>query len=184
MRKYLLAFPAMLLCGRIPLLAAVVVPGMDIPVRADSQIDVSRWDRGRIYPAHVARDVMARDGDIAIPRGAYAELIVRQIGPAQFALDLESITVNGQRYALDTAGPQYNMRQYDYDGGTGIVGAIVGAIAGANGEQVAPSGGEIQVPAGSVLTFQLREPLHVVNWGDPGYMRGQNHYHHEHDWYR
>ena len=184
MRKYLLFVPAMLMCSQIPVLADVIVPGTDIQVRPDSPINVSSWDRGRIYRAHVARDVVAKDGDVAIPSGADAELIVRQIGPGQFTLDLESITVNGQRYAMDTNGPQYNMQQSYYDNGTGIVGAIVGAIAGANGEQVEPSGGTIQVPAGSLLTFELREPLHVVGWGDPGYNRDQYHYHHEHDWYR
>jgi hypothetical protein len=164
--------------------ADVVLPGTEIAVRPDNPIDVARWDRGRIYPAHVARDVFARDGDLVIPRGSPVELIVRQVGPGQMSLDIESVTVNGRRYAMDTTGPQFNMPRNSYDNGGGLVGSIIGAIAGANGEQVEPRGSEIRVPAGSLLRFQLQEPLRVVNWGDPGYSNGDYHYHHEHDWYR
>jgi hypothetical protein len=166
-------------------LADVIPPGMQIEVRSDAPIDVSHWDRGRIYPAHVARDVVARDGDVAIPRGSAAELIVRQIGPGQYSLDLESVTVNGRRYAMDTTGQQFNMPRNSYDNGNGVVGAIIGAIAGANGDQVEARGGAIRVPAGSMLTFRLEEPLRVVDWGDPGYNNDRGyHYHRDRDWYR
>lgn len=180
--KCLWALPAFLICS--PMFADVIPPGVSVPVRSDAPIDVSHWDRGRIYPAHVARDVMARDGDVAIPRGSEAELIVRQLGPGQYTLDLESVTVNGRRYVLDTQGPQYNMPRTSYDSGNGVVGAIVGAIAGANGDQVQPRGAEIRVPEGSMITFQLQEPLRVSNWRDPGYENGPYHYHHDRDWYR
>jgi len=183
MRKCLLALPALLLCS-LPAFADTILPGMDIQVRPDQPIDVARWDRGRIYTAHVTRDVVAQDGDIAIPRGSEAELIVRQVGPEELALDLESITVKGRRYALDTTGPQYHMPQATRDQGSGLLGTIVGALAGANGEQVQPRGEHIRVPADALLTFRLQEPLHVVNWGDPGYQEGGYHYHHDHDWYR
>jgi hypothetical protein len=120
---------------------------------------------------------------MAIPRGSEAELIVRQIGPGQYVLDLESITANGQRYALDTSGPQYHMPQRDYQDGSGIVGAIVGAISGANGERGEGRGAEIRIPPGSQVTFQLQEPMHVVDSGDQRYQRGGYHYHHDDDWY-
>ena len=174
----------MLICGGIPVLAATILPGTEIQVRSDAAIDVGRWDRGRIYPAHVVREVHAQDGDVVVPRDSEAELIVRQTGADQFAVDLESITVHGQRYAMDTAGPQYNMPESNYHQGNGIIGAIAGAIAGANGERVQPNGGEIRVPAGSVITFRLQQPLHVVSWNDPGYRRGEDHYHRDGDWYR
>jgi hypothetical protein len=139
---------------------------------------VSKWDRGRIYTGHVDRDVYARNGQVAIPRGASAELIVRQVGPNQLALDVESVTVNGTRYAVDTSGPEYNANRA-YSDGSGIVGNIVGAIAG-----VDTRGQTIHVPAGSVIRFQLQAPMHVVTWADPGYEDHGYHYHHEHDWYR
>jgi len=121
---------------------------------------------------------MARDGQVAIPRGAYAELIVRQVGPNELVLDLESVTVNGTRYALDTEGPEFHANP-GYNTGAGILGNIVGAIAG-----VEVRGQRIQVPASSVLRFQLEAPLRVATWGDPGYDQRGYHYHRDHDWYR
>ena len=157
--------------------ADTVLEGTQIQVRPDSEIKVSKWDRGRIYTGHVARDVRAADGDVAIPRDSYVELIVRQVGPERMAIDLESVTVNGRRYVLDSSGPRF--RTSEYENGGGLVGAIVGAIAGVHAE-----GGEIFVPAGSELSFQTRAPLHVVDWKDPGYERDGHHYHRDHDWYR
>jgi hypothetical protein len=182
--KSLLVIPLFLAGLPLTGFADTVLPGTEITVRSDSPIDVSRWDRGRIYPGYTASDVYAADGDLAIPQGAYAELIVRQIGPAQLALDLESITVNGRRYVMDAAGPNFNMQQNSYDSGSGLVGNIIGAIAGAAGAQVETQGDHIYVPAESVLRFRLQEPLHTVNWSDPGYMSNGYHHHHDHDWYR
>jgi hypothetical protein len=177
--KQLLLIPLIALGAQLPALADTIAPGMNIEVRADNPIEVAKWDHGRIYTGHVARDVVARDGNVAIPRGANAEMIVRQIGPDQLVLDLESITVNGRRYVMDASGPQFNAARADYDRGAGLVGSIIGAIAG-----VDTRGGEIRVPAGSMLNFQLQQPLHVVDWNDPGYTNNGFHYHHEHDWYR
>ena len=184
MWKSLAAISTMFFFSQIPALATEILPGAQIQVRADETIDVSHWDRGRIYPAHVVSDVFGRGGDVAIHRGARAELIVRQTGPGEYALDLESITEDGHRYVMDTSGPQYNMQQQQHNNGNGFLGAIAGAIAGANGEQVRPRGAEIHVPAGSAITFNLQEPLHVATWGDPGYQQGGWHYHHDQDWYR
>jgi hypothetical protein len=191
MNRVLLA-PLMVAGLALPIMAGgypernFVPPGTQIAVRSDNPVDVARWDRGRIYPGHVDADVYSRAGNIAIPRGAYCEMIVRQVGPGQLALDLESITVNGQRYVMDASGPQFTMPEGQYNNGAGLVGNIIGAIAGAAGANVQYQGDHIRVPAGSLLTFQLQQPLHVVNWGDEGYERNGYHYHHEedHGWYR
>jgi len=177
MRKALWLIPALLAGMSLSARADTISPGTQIQVRADNPISVSKWDRGRIYRARVDRDVIARDGDVAIPAGTYAELIVRQLGPDRLALDLESVTVKGQRYVLDTSGPRFNTAEYQ--NGAGLVGSIIGAIAGVQAE-----GGQIQIPGGSVLTFNLRAPLHIVGWQDPGYDRDGNHYHRDPDWYR
>jgi hypothetical protein len=157
--------------------ADTVLAGTQIQVRPDSEIKVSKWDRGRIYTGHVERDVRAGDGDVAIPRGSTVELIVRQVAPERMAIDLESVTVNGRRYVLDSSGPSFHTREYENGGG--LVGAIVGAVAGIRTE-----GGEIFVPAESVLSFQTKAPLRVVEWQDPGYDRDGHHYHRDNDWYR
>jgi hypothetical protein len=172
------ALPAMA-GGRYP---NVIPPGTQIQVRADNPIVVAQWDRGRIYPGFIARDVFSRDGNVAVPQGANCELIVRQVGDHEFVLDLESLTVNGRRYVMDASGPEFHTQQYQNGGG--VVGNIIGAIAGATGGQVEYHGDQIRVPAGARLTFQLQAPLRVVQWGDPGYSDHGSHYHHDHDWYR
>lgn len=177
MRNFMWAAPAILLGISLSASAATIVPGTDIAVRPDQPIHLQTWDQGRIYPAHVSRDVFARNGDLAIPRGAYAELIVRETGPDQMTLDLESITVNGTRYAVEANGPQVSTTT------SPLLGTIVNAIS--NGQvQLTTQGNTISVPADSLITFQLQQPLHVVAWGDPGYMQNGFHYHHEPDWYR
>lgn len=180
--KQLLAIPLILAGMQFAARADNVPPGTQIMVRPDTDVTVAKWDRGRIYPAHVSRDVYARDGDVAIPAGSPAEVIVREVGPDQMMLDLESITVNGRRYVMDATGPQFNTDAYRNGGG--LVGTIVGAIAGSSGGDVEYQGGRIHVPAGAMLTFQLQAPLHMVGWQDPGYNQRGEHYHHEHDWYR
>lgn len=182
--KRLLLIPLLLSGLQLAGFADTILPGTEIRVRSDSPIDVSRWDRGRIYPGYVASDVYSSDGDLVIPRGASAELIVRQLGPGQLTLDLESISVNGRRYVMDAAGPNFNMPQDRYDSGSGLVGGIIGAIAGATGAQVETQGDHIDVPAETVLRFRLQEPLHTVSWGDPGYSSDGYHHHYDRDWYR
>jgi hypothetical protein len=168
--------------GAISMLAKGIPPGTDIQVRLDARIEMSTWDRGRIYPASIARDVIAKDGDVSVPRSSQVELIVREVAPGQYTIDVESITTNGQRYAVDTSGPQVSVPRDD--GSNGLIGAIAEGIACTVGEQVETKGREIRLPVGSLITFRLLEPLRVVNWTDPGYQQGPYHYHSEHDWYR
>jgi hypothetical protein len=183
MRNLIWAIPAIFLGMQICASADTILPGTQIEVKTDQAIHLHTWDRGRIYPGVVARDVFARNGNIAVPRGSYAELIVRETGPDQMALDLESVTVNGMRYVMDTSGPQFNMPSGAYNSGDGLLGNIVGAISGGQ-VQVETRGNEISVPPDSTITFSLQEPLHVAGWNDPGYSRGREHYHRDGDWYR
>src|SRR5579863_5975916 len=108
MFKLLAAVPAILLALHGFARADEIVPGTEITVRADESINLDKWDRGRIYPATVDRDVYASDGDLIVRRGSPAELIVRQIGPHEMTLDLESIVVNGRRYVVNAPGEAYN----------------------------------------------------------------------------
>lgn len=181
MRNLLWTVPALLMGVQFCASAETIIPGTQIQVRTNVPIDVHQWDRGRIYPARVARDVFDRNGNVAIPRDSYAELTIRQTGPNEMALDLESVTVNGQRYVMDTGGPEFNTQAYS--NGTGLLGNIVGAISGGH-VQVETQGNAVFVPRDSMLTFQLQAPLHVVNWNDPGYDQNGWHYHHDRDWYR
>jgi hypothetical protein len=204
MRKKLWAFPAILFGLQVAAVSQDVVPrGTELTVRTDESIHVKKSDRGRIYRGEVARDVLGRDGHVAVPRGAPAELIVKQVGRDEMIVDVESITVDGHRYVLDTSGePSFNTdersgvggnkRTAKYVGGGAILGTIIGAIAGGGkgaaigaaagaaggaGAQVLTRGREIRIPAESLLTFRLDRPIHLVDGPDPGRMRNGRHYH-------
>ena len=202
MKKVLLAITTVFLAFQFSARADELAPGTEITVRTDESINMDKWDRGRIYPAVVDRDVFARDGDLAIPRGSSAELIVRQVGSQELALDLESITVRGRRYVVNAAGEAYNTRERSgvggnertakYVGGGAIIGSIIGAIAGGGkgaaigaaagaasgaGAQVATRGREIHVPVESLLSFRIDRPLYLSDLRDSGYMRDGHHYH-------
>jgi hypothetical protein len=207
MRKLLFAVPVVLLGLQFSAVAAEVdtlAPGTEVTVRTDERIDVSTWDRGRIYRGEIARDLRATDGDLAFIRGTPVELTVRQVGDHDFVIDLEAILVNGRRFMVDTTGQVYdtgrregvggNERTAKYVGGGAIIGSIIGAIAGGGkgaaigaaagaaggaGAQVATRGRELHIPIESLLTFRLERPLRYVEGPDNGVMRDGHHYH---DW--
>ena len=179
--------------------------GTSINIRTNDTIDLRNASDGRIFTATVERDVLDHDGGIAIPRGAAAELIVRNIRRDEMALDLESVTVNDRRYIVSTTDQTYeadrkagvgkNGRTGKYVGGGAVLGTIIGAIAGGGkgaaigalaggaagaGTQTLTRGKSVHVPSESVLTFRLDQPL-VLGRGDNsrdrGYDRDGRHYH-------
>jgi hypothetical protein len=174
--------------------------GTTIPVRTNEDIEADN-DDGRIFNASVDRDVIGRNGLVAIPEGSAVELVVRQISDTEMALDLESITVNNQRYVPESEtntatstrreGLGTNKRTGKYVGGGALLGAIIGGIAGGGkgaligagvgaaggaGVQVATRGDSVSVPAESLLTFRLRETMRVGS-SDNGFTRNGIHYH-------
>jgi hypothetical protein len=144
-------------------------PGVEIPIRTNQPIDVNRTDN-RVFYGTVDADIRGDNGHIAIPRGANAELMVRVGRDNDLVLDLESVVVNGQRYAI-RADPNRVEHQRD----NSLVGAIVGAVSG--GQAMGPA---VRIPRGAVVTFRLDRPLDL-GVADRGVDRGGYHYH---DWYR
>jgi len=144
-------------------------PGTVIPVRTTEGIDVERTDN-RVFRGIADQDVRGSNGQLAIPRGAPVELIVRVARDNDLILDLESVTVNGQRYAIQTEPNRVESRRDD-----SIVGAIVGAI---NGGEV--RGRAVRLPRESIVTFRLGQPL-VMGVADRGIDRGGYHYHDYYD---
>ena len=139
--------------------------GTMIAVRPNESIDVERKDN-RVYYGVVDQDVRGSNGQLAIPRGSRVELIVRVERDNDLILDLESVTVNGQRYAIDT---QANRVESSRD--NSLVGAIVGAV---NGGQV--RGRAVRIPRNTLLTFRFNRPL-VMGVADRGIDRDGQHYH-------
>jgi len=146
-----------------------LTPGTMITVRPAEAIDVERNDY-RVYNGVVEQDVRGTNGQLAIPRGSTVELIVRVERDNDLILDLESVTVNGQRYAIRTDA---NRVESGHD--SGLVGAIVGAI---NGGEV--RGRAVRIPRGTLLSFRIQRPLEM-GVADRGVDRDGRHYH---DWYR
>lgn len=168
-----------------------VPAGAKISVRTEETIDSARAVEGQVYPAEVTADVLDAAGDVVIPRGSNAQIVIKSSskgghirGASDLVMDLASVSVNGQMYQLQTRdvaerghnGVGANKRTAEFVGGGAAVGAIIGAIAGhGKGAAIgAGSGagagavteiatkGHIKVPVESVLTFQLDQPLVVT----------------------
>jgi hypothetical protein len=165
--------------------------GSEISVRTNEAIDSEKAAEGQTFDAQVTRDSKDANGDVVIPRGSDASIVIRSAskggrirGTSDLVLDLESVNIGGTRYNIDTvditkkgkAGVGANRRTAEYTGGGAALGAIIGAIAGGGKgaaigagagagagalTQVLTKGRSIKVPAESVLTFSLDKPLSV-----------------------
>jgi len=167
-----------------------------VTVRTQRPLDTDRAD-DRTVPAVVDRDVWDEYDRLAvpaIPRGSPAELRVRTAPDGDLILDLDSVIVDGRRYAIaaqadrienDRPRGTSGNRAAEYVGGGAILGTIIGAIAGggkgaAIGAAAGASAGaaglltrgrEVHVPAGSELTFRLDRELWVGGRADNGFRR-------------
>jgi len=143
--------------------------GRVIPIRTDEAIEVEKGDN-RVYTGIVDQDVEGNNGGLAIPRGSKVELIVRVSQNNDLILDLESVLVNGQRYAIRTEPKRVDSRRDD-----SLIGGLVGAISGGEAR-----GRAVRVPRDSVVTFRLQRVLDM-GVADRGSMRDGRHYHDYYD---
>ena len=77
-------------------------PGTTVSVRTSEPINASAAD-GRVYTGVIDQDVLDNTARALIPRGSTVELVVRNDANDHRVLDLDSVVVNGQRYALNAA---------------------------------------------------------------------------------
>src|SRR5262249_10280757 len=155
---------------------ARIEPGTQIVVRTSENIDERAVD-GRVYAGVVDQDVLDGSGRLAVPQGSPVELMVRGGRDGDLILDLESVVVDGERYAVRAeatrvdAPPQTSndgKRTAIYAGGGALLGTIVGAIAGGGkgaaigaatgaaagaGASILTHGREVRVPSEALLTF-------------------------------
>jgi len=177
--------------------------GTTVPIRTDQGIAEHDRATGRVYTGRVAEDVRGDSGNVLIPRGATAELIVQNAGEHDMIVDLESISFGGRRYMVNAEAYDRsrheavgaNRRTGEFVGGGAALGTILGAIAGGGkgaaigalaggaagaGAQTLTRGSAINIPPETVLTFRLDQPLQLGagRWSrDNGYDRDGNHYH-------
>jgi len=159
-------------------------------VRNEETIDSSKAAEDQIFPAEVTTNVLDAMGNVVIPAGANAQIIIRSAqkggkirGASDLVLDLASVSVDGRQYSLSTEdlaekgrnGVGINRRTGEFTGGGAAIGAIIGAIAGGGKGAAIGAGsgagagaltqiltkGTIKVPVESVLTFKLDRPLSV-----------------------
>jgi len=164
--------------------------GTEISVRNEETIDSSKAAEDQIFPAEVTTNVLDAMGNVVIPAGANAQIIIRSAqkggkirGASDLVLDLASVSVDGRQYSLSTEdlaekgrnGVGINRRTGEFTGGGAAIGAIIGAIAGGGKGAAIGAGsgagagaltqiltkGTIKVPVESVLTFKLDRPLSV-----------------------
>jgi len=169
--------------------AALVIPiGADLVVRTSGAIDSTKSYEGQTYSASIAENVLDTAGNVAVPAGSSAQLIVRKISHGgaihspEVVLDLYSVSVGKKEYGVISSdvketnrkGFGANRRTAETVGGGSALGALVGgvfgggqgagvgALAGAGGgliTQVFTRGKEVHVPAESVLKFRLEKTL-------------------------
>jgi len=158
--------------------------GTELVVRTVETIDSRNAGADQSFSAIVEQDVTNASGRVIIPEKSSAQLMIRQLssggatGSPVMALDIQSITVDGRRYVVSTTdltlesdtGIGKNKRTAETIGGGAALGTIIGAIAGGGkgaaigvlvgaaggaGAQVLTRGGDVRVPAETVLTFRL-----------------------------
>ena len=164
--------------------------GTEISVRNEETLDSSKVTEGQTFPAEVTKDVLDAAGNVVIPAGANAQIVIRSAskggkirGASDLVLDLASVSIDGRQYELSTAdlaekgdkGIGANRRTGEFAGGGAAIGAIIGAIAGGGKGAALGAGsgvgagaltevltkGTIRVPVESVLTFKLDQALRV-----------------------
>ena len=169
----------------------VTIPaGTDVSVRSNQDIDSSNAAVGQKFEGMVAQDVVGTSGQVEIPKGSNAELVIRRVSAGgitqapELTLDLASIEIHGKRYVVNTSSVSQkgqgnlgaNKRTAEMVGGGAVLGTLVGAIAGGGkgaaigaaagagagaGAQVLTRGKEVKVPAETILQFKLTQPLRL-----------------------
>ena len=169
----------------------VVSAGTHLSVRTNETIDSRTASPGQTFSGVVSDSVIDNTGRVAIPRGADATLIVRSVeaqgklkGQSELALDMSSVRVNGRTYRVETtdiveqgrSGVGKNKRTAGFLGGGTALGALLGAVAGGGKgaaigaisgaaagttTQALTRGKGVNIPAETILTFRLEEPIRL-----------------------
>jgi hypothetical protein len=166
--------------------------GTELSVRSEETIDSGVAVEGQAFAAEITDNVKDAAGDVVIPDGANATILIKSASKgsrfrdaSDLVLDLGSVSIGGKKYELSTVdlvqsgkqGVGGNKRTAEFAGGGAAIGAVIGALAGggkgaaigagsgAGGgvlAEVLTKGGSIKVPAETVLTFKLDMPLKVT----------------------
>ncbi|WP_035350916.1 hypothetical protein [Edaphobacter aggregans] len=169
--------------------ADVKIPaGTTLAIRINQHISVKTSHAGDPFDGEIAEPVADRSGRLIVPKGTPVGGVVAEShkrgrfkGASVLQLQLTSMTLNGQRYPLETSSltrtkKGKGKRSAAMIGGgaglgmlvgglaTGGTGLLIGGLAGA-GAGTAAAGltgnGDIDIPSESIVRFKLAEGLSV-----------------------
>lgn len=169
--------------------ADVKIPaGTTLAIRINQHISVKTSHVGDPFDGEIAEPVMGNDGRMIVPRGTAVGGVVAAAhkrghfkGASVLQLQLTSMSLNGQRYPLETSSVTRTKKGKGkrsaamIGGGTGLgmliggvatggTGLLIGGLAGA-GAGTAAAGltgnGDIDIPAESLVRFKLAEGLSI-----------------------
>ena len=167
----------------------VLPTGTQLVIRTNEEIAATPSDVGRTYSAEIARAIEDQSGRVLVPKNSPALLTVAKVnnptlGQEEVSLAIRSINIQGHTYQVNTGdvtqqgngGLGANKKTAEYVGGGALLGTVIGAVAGGGkgaaigaavggaggaATQVLTKGKEVKVPAESVLTFRLDNPVHL-----------------------
>jgi hypothetical protein len=143
----------------------VIPRGTSLVVLTNDVVSTRKAFRSTVYAASIAKDVLDQDGTVLIPRESPVELVVRSlwylgpggVGMTELRLGVEAVTVDGVRYPVESGTEKPNA------GGIGLEGhsaKVIGETAG----EVLTSGSRINVPAETLLAFQIEDPIRLRSY--------------------
>lgn len=133
--------------------------GTELVVRTVETIDSRRVGADQLFAAIVEHQISDASGHVIIPARSSAQLVIRQVWPGdvgsspEIVLDVQSITVDGRRFAVGTVAGAI---------ASGHKGATIGLLIGAadgSASEVLTKGRDVKVPAETVLRFLLDKPV-------------------------
>jgi hypothetical protein len=145
----------------------VVPAGSSLVVQTDDAVTAVKAMRATIYTGNVAEDVVDQNGTVLIPKDSPVEFGVRSlpylgpggVGMTELILELRAVTVKGGRYPVATASENPGA------GGLGLERNSPKWVGGrAAQREVLTSGPRIKVPAGTLLAFQIVEPIRLIGF--------------------
>jgi hypothetical protein len=145
---------------------AVIPAGTELAVRTDEGINSNYGFEGRTFTGTIQRDIVDTNGNVVVPRGSPAQLVIRQVqqggtlNNGYFVLDLEAVQVNGRWHHLaaedlrvnDQNGLGANRRTGEMVGGGAALGTLLGAVAGGG------KGAAIGAIAGAIAVVGCKWP--------------------------
>jgi hypothetical protein len=166
---------------------AVLPAGTMLRVRLDSPVGSKISQAGDSFAATVATPITA-NGKVVVPAGAQASGVVtnakslgRFKGQATLALKLNSVTVEGREYALQTAAytqvkkGKGKRTAIGIGGGAGAGALLGGLLGGGKGAAIGAAAGagagtagsamtgneDIVLPAETPVSFRLTQPVQI-----------------------